>query len=54
MWRYIGNSWIVGIPARDIGKEEFDQMSKTDQQIIKSCGLYQFEKQSAKSAQEKS
>ena len=43
MYKYIGTGWLVGIPARDISKEEFESMDKEKQALVKSCGLYELE-----------
>jgi len=54
MWKYKGKAFIDGIPARDITDEEFEKLSKTDQDAVRSSGLYESDKKkpSAKSTQE--
>jgi hypothetical protein len=56
MWKYKykGDQFVVGIPARDITDEEFNAMSKEDQETVKTCGFYELEKkkQSPKETQE--
>lgn len=54
MWKYKGNGYVIGIPARDIPEDEFSRMSKEEQELIKSSKLYELvKKQGAKDTQEK-
>jgi hypothetical protein len=52
MYKYLGGGFIVGIPARDISKTEFDALNKTVQDVIKDCGLYKLIKTAAKNGEE--
>lgn len=52
MYKYIGNGFIVGIPARDIPRAEFETFDKATQDVIKSCGLYELVKAKAETAKE--
>lgn len=55
MWKYVGSSFINGIPSRDISEEEINNLTKAEQDAIKNSGLYKqekSEKKSVKSAQE--
>ena len=52
MYKYLGGGFIVGIPARDISKAEFDAMSKAVQDVVKDCGLYKLIKTAAKNGEE--
>jgi hypothetical protein len=53
MYKYKGGGFIVGIPARDISKEEFETFDKVTQEAIKTSGLYELvKKPSAKDTQE--
>lgn len=54
MYKYIGSGFIVGIPARDIPRAEFETFDKETQNVIKSCGLYEFVKVKADKAAEES
>lgn len=49
MYKYIGDSWIHGIPARDITEEEFKGFTKEQQEEIKHSPLYKLEKKDKKS-----
>ena len=41
MWKYNGNGFIVGIPARDLSDEE---AKKIGIDRVKKCGLYTHKK----------
>lgn len=49
MYKYIGNSWIHGIPARDIPEDEFRGMTKEQQEAIKNSPLYKLDRKEKKS-----
>ena len=42
MWKYKGEGFMIGIPARDITAEEFATFVLEDQETVKLCGLYEF------------
>jgi hypothetical protein len=44
MYKYIGDGWIHGIPARDLSEDEFYKLTKEQQEEIKKSPLYQLEK----------
>lgn len=52
MWKYKGEGFVVGIPARDITEAEYNAMNKEDQQTVKTCGLYELEKKTKSSPRE--
>lgn len=45
MYKYIGNGFVAGIPARDLTEEEAERIGVD---IIKACGLYEIPKKSRK------
>lgn len=41
--KYIGNgSYIVGVPARDLEREEFEALTGEEQAAVLASGLYEF------------
>ena len=41
---YIGPGYISGIPARDLTAAEFKALTAAQQEIVKTCGLYEVKK----------
>lgn len=44
MYKYKGDGFIIGIPARDISDEEFNKMNKEQQEQIKNSPWYELDK----------
>ena len=44
MYKYIGDGWIHGIPAKDLSDEEFGKLTKEQQEQVRNSPLYQIEK----------
>jgi len=54
MYKYKGDGWIVGVPARDLTEQEFQRLDKDLQEKVKASIYYELvKKQSVKDAQEK-
>ena len=48
MYKYVGTSFLVGVPARDITKQEFETLTKEQQEAVKNSGLYELAKEKTK------
>ena len=54
MYKYKGDGFIVGVPARDLSELEFSALSKDLQEAVKSSKFYELtKKQGIKNAEEK-
>lgn len=49
--RYVGNGkqFFIGVPARDLTKEEFDRLDPNERRDVESSDLYSFVKSPSKS-----
>lgn len=42
MYKYIGNGYIPGIPARDLSDNDFSGLDKEQQATVQKSGLYEY------------
>lgn len=49
--KYVGEGFLSGIPARDLSEEEWAALSKEEQKLAISSGLYEVIKPAGKKAE---